>query len=99
MNVKDEEVFSDQKVQEMVLLSKNPPVLSLIPLNGLDIEEKMPFESTTNFQSTTFDIVVRIPDTDHFVVTVSTQKEEICVWDIRKYVPIRNNFLTPLNKI
>lgn len=71
-------------MQEITALSKNPPVLSLIPLNGLDIEERMPFESTTSFQSSVFDIVVRIPNTDHFVVTVSTQKEEICVWDIRK---------------
>lgn len=82
-HIKDPELLHNPKVQEIVGLSKNPPVLTLIPLNGLDIEEKMPFESTTNFQSV-FDIVVRIPDTDHFVITVSTQNEEICVWDIRK---------------
>lgn len=83
-HIKDDEVLNNPTVQETVALSKNPPVLSLIPLNGLDIEERMPFDSTTNFQSSVFDLVVRIPDTDHFVVTVSTQKEEICVWDIRK---------------
>lgn len=82
--IKDAETLNNPKVQEITALSENPPVVSLIPLNGLDIEERMPFESTTNFQSSVFDIVVRIPDTDHFVITVSTQNEEICVWDIRK---------------
>lgn len=82
--IKDVELLSNPKLQEIVALSKNPPVLSLIPLNGLDVEERVPFDSTTSFQSSVFDIITRIPNTDHFVVTVSTQKEEICVWDIRK---------------
>lgn len=83
-HVKNTDLLNNPTVQEIVALIKNPPVLSLIPLNGLDIEEKMPFDSTTSFQSSIFDIVIRIPQTDNFVVTVSTQKEEICVWDIRK---------------
>lgn len=85
-HIKDDELLNNKKIQEIVDLSKDPPVLSLIPLNGLDIEERMPFETATT--QSVFDVVVRLPNTNHFVATVSTQNEEICVWDIKKYIVV-----------
>jgi hypothetical protein len=41
-------------------------------------------ESGAVFQESSFDLVVRLPETDQFVVSVSTNKEEICVWDVKQ---------------
>lgn len=41
-------------------------------------------ENVFNKQLFRFDVVTRLVDNDFFVVTVSTARQEICVWDIKK---------------
>ncbi|XP_068084365.1 NACHT and WD repeat domain-containing protein 2 [Anabrus simplex] len=77
----------------------NPPVPSLLPLAPLDGQEKAP-EATPDsirttetdgevFDQSRFNIVTRLGDNPDFVVTVSTEREEISVWDIHKATPVR----------
>lgn len=77
--------LSDPKVSEVLKICRNPSVTMLIPLNGEEMEEATTFSPTNNSHNRIFDLVLRLPSTDQFVVSVSTAKEEICVWDIRKY--------------
>lgn len=77
---------SNPKLSEVLRICENPPMLMLIPLNGDNMEEITPFLPTSNFHDRIFDLVVRIPNTDQFVISVSTNKEEICVWNIKRYV-------------
>lgn len=73
---------SNSKLMEVLETAKHPPVLSLIPLN--EIIESENTENKSSFHAKQFDLITRLPDTEQFVVTVSTNNEEICVWDIRK---------------
>ena len=74
---------NDSTLVQVYSLTKSPPVLSLIPLNSVQ-EEKESDESGPAFKESNFDLVIRLPDTDQFVVSVSTNKEEICVWDVKE---------------
>lgn len=76
--------LSDPKVSEVLKICRSPSVTMLIPLNGEDMEEATTFSPTNNSHNRIFDLILRLPNTDQFVVSVSTAKEEICVWDIRK---------------
>jgi hypothetical protein len=72
---------NDSTLAQVYSLTKNPPVLSFIPLNSVKEQSD---ESGAVFQESSFDLVVRLPETDQFVVSVSTNKEEICVWDVKQ---------------
>ncbi|XP_063905453.1 NACHT and WD repeat domain-containing protein 2 isoform X2 [Zophobas morio] len=91
---------NDSTLVQVYSLTKSPPVLSLIPLNSVQ-EEKESDESGPAFKESNFDLVIRLPDTDQFVVSVSTNKEEICVWDVKecKRVRILNGIPHPTNLI
>lgn len=78
--------LSDPKVSEVLRICRNPPVTMLIPLNSAEIDEKGAFSPPSSFHNKSFDLVLRLPETDQFVVSVSTTNEEICVWNIRKWV-------------
>lgn len=66
---------NDTKLAQIYSETIVPPVLSFVPNNFAVME---PIEETI------FDLVVRLPNTDQFVATVSTKNEELCVWDVVK---------------
>ncbi|XP_049826318.1 NACHT and WD repeat domain-containing protein 2 isoform X2 [Aethina tumida] len=88
MKINEIVIDSDSKVSNMYQLAKNPPVTSLIPLNSDMLEQDCETTERT-LREKTFDLVCRIPDTDQFIVTVSTNKEEICVWNIKTSEAVR----------
>lgn len=75
---------NDTKLAEIYKISKNPMVLSFISLNN--IKEDFINDIGPVFREINFDLVVRLPGTDHFVVSVSTNKEEVSVWNVQKLV-------------
>lgn len=66
---------NDTKIAEMCNATIVPPILSFVPKNSAVMEST---------KECMFDVVIRLPNTDQFVATVSTKNEEICVWDIAK---------------
>ncbi|EFA06477.1 hypothetical protein TcasGA2_TC009369 [Tribolium castaneum] len=75
---------SNSTLAQVYNVAKNPPVLSLIPLNA---GQGKGDASAPLFQY--FDLVTRLPETDQFVISVSTSKEEISVWDVKKCAQVR----------
>lgn len=76
---------TDTKILKVLKISKDPPVLTLINLSNKLIDKKLESKgSKHSFLNNSFDLVTRLPETEQFVVTVSTNEEEICVWDIKK---------------
>ncbi|XP_076260371.1 NACHT domain- and WD repeat-containing protein 1 isoform X1 [Rhynchophorus ferrugineus] len=77
----------------------SPPVRSLMPVNvdalraDVDADETLPKKM--------FDLLVRIPNSNRYIVTVSTEQERICVWDIVNSKPVRtlNGIPHPTNLI
>lgn len=59
-------------------------VLSFISLNT--IKEDLADDITPVFRQINIDLVVRLPGTDHFVASISTNKEEVSVWNVQKLV-------------
>ncbi|KAF2893747.1 hypothetical protein ILUMI_12441 [Ignelater luminosus] len=82
---------SNPKILEVLKVTKNPPVLSLIPLSNIIIDENQDVTTSSKplFQSKYFDQITRLPETENFVVSVSTNEEEICVWDIKRCQKVR----------
>lgn len=88
----------DNSLANVLEITRNPPVTSLIVTNIQDIvkekqkeedaqqteEEKDGVNVANGLANKTFDLVTRLPETDDYVVTVSTEKEEICVWDVER---------------
>lgn len=72
---------NDSNLSKMYSITKNPPVLSLMPLNSALMEAHEEFSDNV-FREKTFDLIVRLPKTNQFIVTVTTNNEELCVWDI-----------------
>ncbi|KAJ8923993.1 hypothetical protein NQ315_006769 [Exocentrus adspersus] len=79
---------NDSSLSKMYSVAKNPPVLSLMPLNSalMEADEGIP---ENVFRDKTFDLIIRLPKTNQFIVTVSTNNEELCVWDIISSKPVR----------
>lgn len=78
----------DPLLNSILEVTKNPPVCSLVLTNIQDVvEEEINNKGDKGepVQDKTFDLVTRLNETDDFVVTVSTDKEEICVWDVERY--------------
>lgn len=69
------------RLSELLETCKRPPVPSLIPLVVQKCRDE---EDGAPYAKKVFTMVTRLPDTEQFVVTVSTDKEEICVWDIKR---------------
>ncbi|KAK7866181.1 hypothetical protein R5R35_001398 [Gryllus longicercus] len=80
-------------------ICSSPPVLSLLPLPLLDssneAHESEPHSKTVleaeggEFDQSRFDFMTRLGENPDFVVTVSTEKEEISVWNVHKAIPVR----------
>lgn len=75
-------ITNDSKISEVFNLTKNPPVSSLIPLSNANKVQTNP--DGTVYKEKWFDLVTRLNGSERFVVSVSTEKEEICVWDAKK---------------
>ncbi|KAL1513904.1 hypothetical protein ABEB36_003243 [Hypothenemus hampei] len=73
----------NEKEEEIYGLCKNPPVLTLFPLNHETFLEKEAKDLIY------FDLIVKIPNSNRFVVTISTNEEKLCVWDILECKIIR----------
>lgn len=69
------------RLSELLEICKRPPVPSLIPLA---IQKRRDQEDGATYGKKIFTMVTRLPETEQYVVTVSTDKEEICVWDIKR---------------
>lgn len=77
----------DSELSKVLELTRNPPVNSLIVINSQDDYDNLNKDNTndnTSVKNKTFDLVQRLKDTDDYIVSVSTEKEEICVWDIHR---------------
>lgn len=66
---------NDTKLAQIYSETIVPPVLSFVPNNFAVMEP---------IKETIFDLLVRLPNTDQFVATLSTKNEELCVWDVLK---------------
>lgn len=66
---------NDTKLAQIYSATTVPPVLSFFPQNPALREPT---------KKCIFDLVVRLPNSDQFVATVSTKNEELGVWDILK---------------
>ncbi|XP_065167837.1 NACHT and WD repeat domain-containing protein 2 [Atheta coriaria] len=85
MEANDEYKY-DPKVAEVYKMCAKPPVASLIPFN---LSNSLTEEDTNVAVFKPFDLIVRLPGTDQFIVTVSTDKEEICVWNVKTNERVR----------
>nr|CAD7263262.1 unnamed protein product [Timema shepardi] len=81
---------------------RSPPIASLIPIKPLvgvssinadtknGAGEKLENEILgDDLAEVRFDLVTRLGDSPDFVVTVSTEREEISVWDVHSATPVR----------
>ncbi|KAK5648750.1 hypothetical protein RI129_003642 [Pyrocoelia pectoralis] len=91
----------NQKIKDAINITKNPPVLSLLLLNNNIASNKEPASTTATYQNNVLDLIVRLPDSEQFVASVSTDQEEICVWDIKKCSKVRTlkGITHPINLI
>ncbi|KAJ0171356.1 hypothetical protein K1T71_012906 [Dendrolimus kikuchii] len=82
-----------QIVQEWLKEVSEPPIPTFYPLNEdywkvID-GQKRDLSLVEGFDSKTFDLIVRFDTRGKFVATVSTEREEICVWDVTKCELVR----------
>lgn len=80
--IKSEYSLDESHIKELYEFTKNPPVISIVPLKNLIKKDND--EDVTTFKEKCFNLITRLVDTDRFVVSISTDKEEISVWDVRK---------------
>ncbi|XP_075985298.1 NACHT domain- and WD repeat-containing protein 1 isoform X5 [Anticarsia gemmatalis] len=71
-----------------------PPVPTFYPENEdfwklLEVKEKREFSMGDGFDTKNYDLIVRFDSRGKFVATVSTEREEICVWDVTKCKMVR----------
>ncbi|XP_063369879.1 uncharacterized protein LOC134658201 [Cydia amplana] len=64
-----------------------PPIPTFFPANEefwkiVETKEKRDLTMVAGFDSKTYDLIVRFDTRGKFVATVSTEREEICVWDV-----------------
>ncbi|XP_066263113.1 NACHT and WD repeat domain-containing protein 2 [Euwallacea similis] len=72
------------KEMELFEACQKPPVLTLLPLNPNVFGEEEAVSLATNL-----DILVRIPNSNRYIVTISTNDESVCVWDVLDCKQIR----------
>lgn len=74
--------LNDSTLKRVYKLAKDPPVSSYVLTNNVQF---IPEDTATEtFHAKNYDLVVRLPETNRFIVSVSTNKEEVCVWDVKK---------------
>ncbi|XP_022818410.1 uncharacterized protein LOC111350918 isoform X3 [Spodoptera litura] len=81
-------------VQDWMKEIQEPPVPTLCPENVdfwkiMECKEKRDFSMHDGFDTKTYDLIVRFDSRGKFVATVSTEREEICVWDVVKCQLVR----------
>ncbi|XP_050552202.1 uncharacterized protein LOC118277102 isoform X4 [Spodoptera frugiperda] len=81
-------------VQDWMKEIQEPPVPTLYPENVdfwkiMECKEKRDFSMHDGFDTKTYDLIVRFDSRGKFVATVSTEREEICVWDVVKCQLVR----------
>ncbi|XP_026728455.1 NACHT and WD repeat domain-containing protein 2 [Trichoplusia ni] len=81
-------------VQEWMKAVREPPVPTFYPENEdfwkiMDTKDKRDFSLSEGFDTKTYDLIVRFDSRGKFVATVSTEREEICVWDVTKCKLVR----------
>lgn len=84
---RDGATVKSEIVQEWMKVIKNPPVPTFFPINEdfykiCEGRDKRDISTVEGFDSKTFDLIVRFDQREKFVATVSTEREEICVWDV-----------------
>lgn len=76
----------DPKILQLYEICRNPPVLSYVP------QQQFTEDNFNNVNKTmrmflvdkAINMIVRLPNLDHFVVSISTNKEEIRVWSVTR---------------
>lgn len=76
-------------VQEWMNTIYDPPVPTFYTENEdfwkvMEGKEKRDLSMVEGFDIKTYDLIVRLDSRGRFVATVSTEREEICVWDVTK---------------
>lgn len=72
-------------------VSRNPPIPTLVAINEdfykvIESREKRELSMAEGFDAKSFDLIVRLEKCGKYVATVSTEREEICVWDVSRLV-------------
>ncbi|KAK9874009.1 hypothetical protein WA026_002362 [Henosepilachna vigintioctopunctata] len=81
---------ADENLLKLYELSKDPPVLSFIPANGSCLDDlEVSCDSQPSFREKNYDLLIILPESNRFLVSLSTEAEEICVWDISRCKKIR----------
>lgn len=81
---KNEINLNGSNLNEIYSIAQSPPTLSLIPINGETETVSSVDQPEGAFNDKGYDLLTRLPDTEQFIVAVSTHREEILVWDIKK---------------
>ncbi|XP_039765067.1 NACHT and WD repeat domain-containing protein 2 isoform X2 [Pararge aegeria] len=81
-------------VQEWMKSIFEPPVPTFYPANEefwkvIENREKRDLSMVEGFDSKSYNLIVRFDTRGKFVATVSTEREEICVWDVMKCKLVR----------
>ncbi|KAL4703751.1 hypothetical protein ACJJTC_017539, partial [Scirpophaga incertulas] len=76
-------------VQDWTQIVYDPPVSTFYPVNEdfykiAENKDKREQSSVEGFDTKTYDLIVRFDTRGKFVATVSTEREEICVWDVNE---------------
>lgn len=79
---KDVYNINETYIKDMYEFTNNPPIISILPLKNLIKTESE--KETLTYKEKYFNLVTRLVGTDRFVVSISTDNEEISVWDVRK---------------
>ncbi|XP_048001056.1 NACHT and WD repeat domain-containing protein 2 isoform X1 [Leguminivora glycinivorella] len=71
-----------------------PPIPTFFPANEefwriVETKEKRDLAMVAGFDNKTYDLIVRFDTRGKFVATVSTEREEICVWDVAQCKLVR----------
>ncbi|XP_077284296.1 NACHT domain- and WD repeat-containing protein 1 isoform X2 [Arctopsyche grandis] len=73
--------------------AKHPPIPSLVPMNlakpSTMGKNKKDIIISELFDTKTYDLVVRLEKCEGYVASLSTEREEICVWDLAKCKKVR----------
>ncbi|XP_060807399.1 uncharacterized protein LOC106135765 [Amyelois transitella] len=93
-------------VQDWMKIIQEPSIPTFYPSNEdyykiIEKKVKTDYTMVKGFNSKTYDLIVRFDTRGKFVATVSTEREEICVWDVTKCQLVRKlvGITHPINLI
>ncbi|XP_026490206.2 NACHT domain- and WD repeat-containing protein 1 isoform X2 [Vanessa tameamea] len=86
--------FDTDIVQNWMKEVWEPPVPTFYPANEdfwkvVESKEKRDLSMVEGFDNKSYDLIVRFDTRGKFVATVSTEREEICVWDVTRCKLVR----------